>query len=237
LAGFFMGQIFLVRHGQASFGQADYDQLSPLGQVQAQLLGAWWASCGLQVSRVVTGSMQRHRQTAQACLAELPAGSRPAQCEVDADFDEYDHDQLFMRAHPQYADPLAAQEALAATGNPRKAFAAAFAQAFARWQSGAHDAEYRESWAAFRARTRAALERAAAASEAATLVFTSGGPIASITQSVLGLPDDQVCGLNWSLANSAVTKLFARGGRVTLGYLNSIAHLERAGAPGQITYR
>jgi broad specificity phosphatase PhoE len=31
-----MGQIYLVRHGQASFGSANYDQLSELGHEQAR---------------------------------------------------------------------------------------------------------------------------------------------------------------------------------------------------------
>ena len=29
-----MGILYLVRHGQASFGEADYDRLSPLGHRQ-----------------------------------------------------------------------------------------------------------------------------------------------------------------------------------------------------------
>ena len=35
-----MGTIYLIRHGQASFDSADYDQLSDLGQLQAAQLGA-----------------------------------------------------------------------------------------------------------------------------------------------------------------------------------------------------
>ena len=33
-----MAAIYLVRHGQASFGAVDYDQLSARGEQQAQLL-------------------------------------------------------------------------------------------------------------------------------------------------------------------------------------------------------
>jgi broad specificity phosphatase PhoE len=232
-----MGQIFLVRHGQASFGAADYDCLSSLGQVQGKLLGQWWGECGQRFGRVVTGSLKRHRQTAEACVGALPITLKPSgDWHTDTGFDEYDHDELLHRHRPEFADPVAAQKALEASGNPRRAFAQIFSEAFSRWQSGAHDAEYRESWTVFRTRVGAALERAAANDES-TLVFTSGGPIAAITQSLLGLPDARIAGLNWSLANSAVTKLFAKPGRVTLGYLNSIAHLERTGQPEQITYR
>ncbi|HJV74342.1 MAG TPA: phosphoglycerate mutase family protein, partial [Noviherbaspirillum sp.] len=58
-----MGQIYLVRHGQASFGSANYDQLSELGLEQARLLGEWFANSRQQFHRVVTGDMRRHRQT------------------------------------------------------------------------------------------------------------------------------------------------------------------------------
>ena len=66
-----MAQIYLVRHGQASFGSQNYDQLSVLGSEQAKHLGRWWAARDLSVSRVVTGKLQRHLQTARACIAEM----------------------------------------------------------------------------------------------------------------------------------------------------------------------
>ena len=34
-----MGSIYLIRHGQASLGAANYDELSPLGVRQSQLCG------------------------------------------------------------------------------------------------------------------------------------------------------------------------------------------------------
>jgi broad specificity phosphatase PhoE len=43
-----MGNIYLVRHGQASFGAENYDQLSTLGQQQSQRLGEYFAQKGIQ---------------------------------------------------------------------------------------------------------------------------------------------------------------------------------------------
>jgi len=51
-----VGQIYLVRHGQASFGAEDYDELSDLGARQSRLLGGWLASLKQPLSCVVTGS-------------------------------------------------------------------------------------------------------------------------------------------------------------------------------------
>ncbi|EPM78754.1 hypothetical protein A249_34210, partial [Pseudomonas syringae pv. actinidiae ICMP 18804] len=41
-----MGSIYLIRHGQASFGADDYDVLSPVGIRQSRVLGAHLAGLG-----------------------------------------------------------------------------------------------------------------------------------------------------------------------------------------------
>ena len=60
-----MGTLYLVRHGQASFGEDDYDRLSPLGHRQAQQLGRYlgerFAREGVQIETVLMGSLRRHR--------------------------------------------------------------------------------------------------------------------------------------------------------------------------------
>ena len=235
-----MGQIYLVRHGQASFGSANYDQLSDTGVEQARLLGGWFAGCGQSFAQAVTGSLQRHRQTAEACLAALSPAQRPAgELHTDRGFDEYDHDEVLVRHRPDFADPMAAHAVLTRDPNPRRAFQRIFADAMARWMGGAHDADYRESWPAFRARCLAALQRLveSAGASQSTVVFTSGGPIAVICQELLGVPDRRAAEINFSLVNSAVTKLLHQPGRVSLSYLNNFAHLEQTGRAQTITYR
>ena len=232
----------MVRHGQASFGAADYDQLSATGVEQSRLLGAWFAGSGLRFGAVVTGSLKRHRQTAEACLGALPGA--PAEWRTDPGFDEYDHEEVIVRLRPDFADPAAARAVLEREANPRRAFQQIFSQAMARWMGGAHDAEYRESWPAFRARCLGALRRVTDGADAAqsAVVFTSGGPITAICQELLGVPDGKAAELNFSLVNSAVTKLLFQSGRngsgrVSLSYLNNFAHLEQTGQVQHITYR
>jgi hypothetical protein len=44
-----VGNLYLIRHGQASFGAADYDVLSPVGERQSLALGEHlpnWAAPG-----------------------------------------------------------------------------------------------------------------------------------------------------------------------------------------------
>jgi broad specificity phosphatase PhoE len=235
-----MGQIYLVRHGQASFGTADYDQLSELGREQARLLGEWFTHCNQVFHRVVTGSLKRHRQTADACIAALPRASRvETDWQRDEGFNEYDHEEVLLRHRPEFADATTVKRFLAETENGKRAFQLIFQEAVARWMSGRHDADYREPWPVFRARCVAALERLIESAGASQdiVVFTSGGTIATLCQHVLGLQDRQVAELNWTLVNCAVTKLFYQPDRITLSYLNNFAHLEWLGESNAITYR
>lgn len=233
-----MGQIYLVRHGQASFGSLDYDQLSDLGAEQSRILGGWFASSGIQFSRVVTGGMKRHRQTAEACCAALPV---PAAEEwlTDAGFNEYDHDDVLSRCRPGFDEPGAIRQFIAKSKVPQETFLQIFEESMQRWMGGQHDDEYRESWPVFRARCLAALQRVAEAAEPGSnvVVFTSGGTIATLCQPLLSYPDQQVAALTWNLVNSSATKLLNRSGRVSLSTLNSHVHLEQVGRKNIITYR
>ena len=58
-----MGTLYLVRHGQASFGEADYDRLSELGHKQSRRLGEYFAAKGITFDAVVTGTLRRHAET------------------------------------------------------------------------------------------------------------------------------------------------------------------------------
>lgn len=72
-----MALLFLVRHGQASFGSADYDRLSELGRQQSRWLGEHFAGRGLQFRRVVAGSLRRQQSTAEEILAAMQPRWRP----------------------------------------------------------------------------------------------------------------------------------------------------------------
>ena len=72
-----MGSVHLIRHGQASFGSDDYDQLSPIGMQQSTALGMSWEASGWAPTAAVAGSMKRHAQTAiveESAAAALHSG-------------------------------------------------------------------------------------------------------------------------------------------------------------------
>ena len=163
-----MSSILLVRHGQASFGAADYDNLSDTGHEQSRVLGAALAARGVSPDVVVGGEMRRHAQTAAGMLE---GAGWPANVEVDGGWNEFDHLQV-LAVHDQ---PTTAE------GESEKAaFLRWFEEATLRWTSGEHDEAYDESFGAFTARVEAAMGRLVEAlpRKGSAVVLTSGGPIA-----------------------------------------------------------
>ena len=91
-----MSQVLLVRHGQASWGSADHDVLSDLGERQSRMLGEALAARGVVPDLVVRGAMRRHRQTAEQAVA---GAGWAADVVVDDGWNEFDHVQM-LAMHP-----------------------------------------------------------------------------------------------------------------------------------------
>ncbi len=222
-----MTSLYLVRHGQASFGSRDYDQLSPLGVEQARRLGAWLAASGTPCARLRSGTLVRQRETARHCLqAWLGDSATLPEPLPDSGFDEFDHREVLLRAAPEFGQPGHLERVLDAAPDARAAFQRVFADAVARWAGGAHDADYGESWDAFGARCGDAARRALQQADGADVwVFTSAGTIAALLQQVLRVPGAQTLDLLWAILNASVTQLGWRDGRLRLLQFNSVAHL------------
>ncbi|WP_395406344.1 histidine phosphatase family protein [Pseudoduganella sp. UC29_106] len=229
-----MSAIYLVRHGQASFGAQDYDKLSPLGIEQSRHLGATLASRGLKDPIFVSGSMRRHDETLEECLLAWCLG---AKSEVDEGWNEFDHLDLIRAAAPEYADPAALHSAIAAQSNPKAAFQHLFEKAMARWASGQHDVDYAESWDQFHQRVDRSLSLLIQKlpHDRDAVVVTSGGPIASIIQNLLQVPVSKSIALNWTLVNAGYTRVLTGTHGPRLCSLNVHAHLY--GNPNLISYR
>lgn len=238
-----MSRILLIRHGQASFGKANYDALSDLGHQQAQQLGEYLHQCNLIADTSVCGSMQRHAETAENCLQAM---QQPTDWAVDAGFNEYDHEEVIVRYKPEYADKAKMMADLAKADHPHRYFQQMFAEAIQRWVGGQHNDDYTETWAAFRQRCWQSLidfqhQLTTMGTSKTGLVFTSGGAITAITQQLLHTPDEHIFAINWSLVNAAITKLLYSPNAsldhpLTLSSLNDYSHFERLG-DDYITYR
>ncbi|MEC5406476.1 histidine phosphatase family protein [Paraburkholderia sp. MPAMCS5] len=231
-----MAAIYLIRHGQASFGEPDYDQLSVRGIKQSQMLGEALSRAGIQVELAVCGGLKRHGQTAEHVLGAMRT---PVQRLIDTDWNEYDHQRVFSAYRPEYADQELLRQDMMSMPDPHRAFQSLFKRAASRWMSGQHDVDYQESWSAFRGRCAAALrtlqDRISETGETA-LVFTSGGPIAAVVKNLLDLTDIRCAELSWTLVNCGMTKLVVGNRNVRLAALNEHTYFEGDQA-GLLTYR
>jgi len=231
--------ILLVRHGQASFGKADYDVLTELGELQSRVLGRAMAARGVEPALLVTGGMKRHRQTLEYAVEEAGWG---APIEVDEGWNEFDHEQVIALHKPAYRSQMVMKADLVRTLKPRQAFQEMFEAATARWAEGEYDHEYRESFSAFGERVREALRCTSSAlePEQTTVVFTSGGPISWVSASILcpsGVSSAELWArLNVTTINAAVTKIVVGARGQTVVSTNDHGHLEAA-EPGLVTYR
>jgi len=183
-----MGVIYLVRHGQASFGSDNYDALSPLGHQQSDVVGRALQARGVQPDAVFSGTMQRHRETAAGALAALGV-SLPV--EILPGVNEFDHENVIQVAEPRYASKAVMMADMAAGGDPRRAFQKFFQDAVSRWVGGNHDDEYAEPWSVFKLRCVTALDELVQATppKGQSVVFTSGGTISVMCAHLLGLSD------------------------------------------------
>jgi broad specificity phosphatase PhoE len=229
-----MATIYLVRHGQASFGKDNYDQLSKTGWEQGRVLGRSLAG-QVAPGAVFGGNLQRHRETVEAMATgfgkDLPA------MQVLEGLNEFDHVQVVERFRPEWTDKAVMAQHLAASPKPARMFQEAFEQAVARWVSGRYDEEYAESWPAFRQRVTAALDDMISLADGAdAVVSTSGGPIAIIAQYLLELSDRKALELNSVIANTSVSRILYSGRRRSLAVFNSYSHLE-AENPALVTFR
>lgn len=229
-----MRSVLLIRHGQASFRSADYDRLSDVGEAQSRLLGTWLAACGAEPELVATGPRQRHRRTAELCLAA--AGVDKPLLHLDG-LDEVDHLELLARLRPDLDGPEAIHRALKQTPDPYRAFQALFSDAIARWVDGRHDAEYTQSWPRFREQVEEAFRTLADHPAKTIWAFTSGGPIAVLANSVTGAPAEQTFKLSWPLVNTGMTRLRLGKHGASLVTYNAWPHLERREDQHLVTLR
>ena len=220
-----MGVLLLVRHGQASLGTADYDQLSALGRRQAQVTGARLAAADLAVDRVVSGALTRQRDTAQAMLAAL--GRPGPELQIDERLDEYDHVGVMARHTAEITF-----ETATASGEAGRALQSALEEAIGRWISGGTG--YQETHDAFIGRVLDAVRELTAA-PGGTIAVTSGGVIAAVCVRALGLPVERWPGLARLLVNASITKVISGPTGTHLVTFNDHAHLESDRA--LITYR
>ena len=241
-----MTTLLLVRHGQASFGQENYDQLSELGSIQAQMLGQHYASTQRSIDAIFTGSLVRQQDSARhfwdsyqssvdtnSDISSLSAIDLNApDSYVLPQFDEFNHKDVFIKSDPAFSSQGAITAEIAKAEVPLTRLAELFDDAMQRWHGGDYDHDYIESWSQFNERAKQALEQIRVqisklnlSRDSTVLVFTSGGVIAAITAQLLQQGSQTAYQLNKSLVNTGVTSVTLKEQESRLLSLNEYSHL------------
>ena len=211
-----MGTLYLVRHGQASFGADNYDQLSELGTRQCQQLGRYFASKGRRFDTVISGTLQRQIQSQQAIASGLGQASEALRL---PGLNEYDSHAVISAVHPQ---------ALAKPNTPElyRHHFRVLRQGLAAWMAGQTQPVGMPTYADFVAGVAAAMDHVRSQCEGEVLMVGSGGPIATAVGLVLGVAPAVTIDLNMRIRNSAVTEFHFNPKRHALVSYNTLPHLD-----------
>ncbi len=231
-----MGTLTLVRHGQASYGAADYDRLSERGVEQARALGRSWAEARFAPTAVYSGPMKRQRDTARvACEAAAAAGHALPEPIIVDELAEYPAFELLARFLPKFTKehPELAQiaDGTATTAELSALLDRGFWLVIDAWCNDRLDCGDIESFGGFVGRVHAGIRRMTAAHPergARVVAVTSGGPIGVALKLALAL-DAMSTVRQWRLVrNASITELLWRSrepDEMSLLAFNHVDHL------------
>jgi broad specificity phosphatase PhoE len=221
-----MGTLYLVRHGQASFGAEDYDQLSPLGVRQSMRLGEYFRELGLEWDAVITGTLRRHEQTWEGLARGMGCSLEPLKW---PGLNEYDSAALIDTLNAAPSDPRTTPEGY------RQHFRL-LKDALRQWMAGVVSPRGMPSYEAFVEGVISSLEHVQARHEGHVLLVTSGGPISTAVGHLLGTSPETTIELNMRLRNTSVTELQYNVKRHTLISFNALPHLAQSPYQAWITH-
>ena len=221
-----MGTLYLVRHGQASFGADDYDNLSALGQQQSVRLGEYWRAKGMKFDAVLVGTLKRQTQTLDGLLEGLGATASPIQW---PGLNEYDSAAVIATIHPE---PLAKPD----TPELYRHHFRLLRDALTQWMNGVTSPKGMPSYVDFQKGVTSALDHVRTQCEGNVLLVSSGGPISTAVGHVLGTTPETTIELNLRIRNASVTEFAFTPKRHMLVTYNTLPHLDHADHASWVTY-
>ena len=221
-----MGTLYLVRHGQASFGADDYDVLSSMGHQQSVRLGEYFKYKGLSFDAAFTGTLQRQTNTfAGICKgmgAALQAVARP-------ELNEYDSEAVIGAIHPHKLEKPSSPEMYRSHFRLLK-------NGLTQWMAGVVSPQGMPSYTDFVAGITGVLDQIRASHTGNVLLVSSGGPIATAVGHVLGTAPEATIELNLRIRNCSLTEFAFTPKRHMLVTYNTLPHLDAPEHASWITY-
>ena len=220
-----MLEVILVRHGQASFGTANYDVLSDRGHRQARALGEALRRIGVAPAALVCGGQRRHRETLEGVAAGL--GISDERVEAPG-LNEFAFGDL-LAAH------LQDHALIAELKKDARAYFRQMKETVLAWQND-EIAGPPERFSAFQSRVSDAFSELCAQREGPVVAVSSGGPIALTTATVLGAHHREMINLQMQLRNCGIARFIARDGAVQLASFNEAPHIHAENRADMLTY-
>lgn len=223
-----MPTLYLVRHGQASFGAADYDNLSETGNLQALALGRYFKVKNLSFDAAYMGTLRRHAQT----FAGIAKGMGLDTSAIHrTGLNEYDSAALVQAIHPE---PLSVER----TPETYRKHFRLLRDGLAAWMEGTTSPQGMPAYPAFVKGITDVLDEVRAEfggqDDAKILICSSGGPISTAVGHILGTSPQTTIELNLRIRNSSVTEFAFTPKRHMLVTYNTLPHLEDK--PEWVTY-
>ena len=220
----------LIRHGQASYGAQNYDQLSPRGHDQMRALGAWWSSrFSADSNRLlptrsswVIGTLTRHIESLESFALGGEWSCRPAQYilersdpsneikySVDEGWNEFDFKRILSELSSQL-DTEPQGRRVSARGGMEL-----FEYQMFKWISGRASISYL-SWPEFQAQSLRSLIKLGAVSaerrdlshpSPSMICITSAGVITALLTACLRLDPRQSFSTLMKIYNSSITQI------------------------------
>ena len=221
-----MGKLYLVRHGQASFGATDYDNLSDIGHQQSKRLGEYWRAKGMKFDAVMVGTLKRHAQTLDGLLEGLGTTASPLQW---PGLNEYDSAAVIAAIHPE---PLPKPD----TPELYRHHFRLLKDGLTQWMNGVVSPKGMPSYAGFQKGVTSALDYVRANLDGDVLLVSSGGPISTAVGHVLGTTPETTIELNLRIRNASITEFAFTPKRHMLVTYNTLPHLDHADHASWVTY-
>lgn len=224
-----MSEIYFVRHGQASFGTSNYDQLSELGHEQARLLGEYFRERQMCFDHIITGDMVRHRETAEGICDGMGLDAR--QFAVYPELNEFDFHAVLRAYVTQFPEQALPDKPVA------RDFFKRLKQGILLWSTNELQGDLPETWANFEQRLLAFRESVMQHHAGQrVLAVSSGGAIAMLIRQLLQAPESVMVELNLQTRNTAVTHCRFNARAMRLSSFNNLPHLDRPDRQSMITY-
>jgi broad specificity phosphatase PhoE len=236
-----MSTLLLIRHGQASFGQGDYDKLSEKGARQSRITAEHLLDSGNAADVIFTGTMLRHRETCDQYLEALAQrGQAAPEIITTAGLNEYDSKEILTAIVPELVQEDAVwAERLNRIYTDKRSFQLLFESAMERWISGDYAARGIATWEEYLSWVNGAMDRIMTehGRGKSVGVFTSGGTIAAFVKRALNLTDADALRVTWQIVNCSISRFKCTTTSLMMATFNEHAHLERCDEKHMVTYR